>query len=204
MDHHARPVIGTPVIGKSVEHCSSLGDVFTNALTAFGGGMLSRLYSVLAEAIRKKVPLVVSIAGPITLSDQHRSWLLPMIERGWIAYLSTTDAVCYHDGHDALEQFSKRPIGRLPLFGDDAAYLEEGIIRVTDLGFKEEILFNQDKMISAVLSRPEFQKRMTTTERNYHLGRYYQAAEEAYGVPPGLLGTCYRHAIPVFIRLVLK
>lgn len=122
-----------------------------------------------------------------------------MIERGWIAYLSTTDAVCYHDGHDALEQFAKRPIGRLPLFGDDAAYLEEGIIRVTDLGFKEEILLSQDKMISAVLSRPEFQKKMTTTERNYHLGRYYQAAEVAYGVAPGLLSTCYKHVIPVFI-----
>lgn len=112
MDDNARPVIGSPVVGQSVAHCISLGDVFTNSLTAFGGAILSRLYSVLATAIRKEIPLVVSIAGPITLSDQHRSWLIPMIERGWIAYISTTDAVCYHDGHDALEQFSKRPIGR--------------------------------------------------------------------------------------------
>lgn len=87
----------------------------------------------------------------------------------------------------------------LPLFGDDAANLREGIIRVTDLGFKEEILFNQDKMISAVLRQPEFQKKMTTTERNYHLGKYYRTAEQAYDVRPGLLSTCYRYALPVFI-----
>ncbi|TSC62625.1 MAG: deoxyhypusine synthase [Parcubacteria group bacterium Greene0416_14] len=199
MDEQARPVIGPPVMGQSVATCASLGNIFTNALTAFGGAMLSRLYSVLATAIRNEIPLVVSIAGPITLSDQHRTWLIPMIERGWIAYISTTDAVCYHDGHDALEKFSQRPIGRLPLFGDDAANLKEGIIRVTNLGFEEQILFSQDKMISAVLCRPEFQKKMTTTERNHHLGKYYHAAEEAYGVRPGLLSTCYRHALPVFI-----
>jgi len=54
-------------------------------------------------------------------------------------------------------------------------------------------------MISAVLQKEEFQKCMTTTERNYLLGKYYAAQEKCFGVKPGLLATCYKHDIPVFV-----
>lgn len=191
--------IGKPVVGKPVDTLKTLGEIFDHCLPAFGGAYLKRVYQILRDAISKKIPLVVSIAGPVTISDQHRTWLIPLIERGWIAYLSVTDAICYHDGHDSLREFSSRPINSVDLFGDDAAYRAAGIIRVTDTGFDEEILFEQDKMISAVLQRPEFQKKMTTTERNYLLGKYYAAQEEKFRVRPGLLSTCYRHSLPVFV-----
>ena len=38
----------------------------------------------------------------MTVSGQHQAWLIPLLETGWVAYLSTTDAVCYHDGHRSL------------------------------------------------------------------------------------------------------
>lgn len=155
-----RPVKAPPpVVGRPVNECATLGEVFDQCLPAFGGAYLRRIYQILRQAIFKKVPLVVSVAGPITVSDQHRAWLIPLIEAGWIAYLTVTDAICYHDGHDCLRPFSKRPIYTVDLFGNDAAYRKAGIIRVTDTGFNEEILFEQDKMISAVLQQPEFQKK---------------------------------------------
>ena len=40
---------------------------------------------------------------------------------------------------------------------------------------------------------------MTGTELRYLLGQYYAAQEEQNGVAPGLLATCYRRAIPVFV-----
>ena len=192
-------LLGPPVVAKRVDERASIGEIFTHCMTAYGGAYVSRFYQILREAIRREVPLIVSIAGPITLADQHRAWLIPMIERGWIAYLTVTDAICYHDGHDSLEAFDQRPIGRLPLFGDDKANLQAGLIRVTDVGFHERILLQQDKMITAVMQRPEFQRTMTTTERNYLLGQYYEAQEQAYQVRPGLLSTCYRHQVPVFV-----
>ena len=40
---------------------------------------------------------------------------------------------------------------------------------------------------------------MTGTELRYRLGAYYAAQEERNGVPHGLLATCHRLAIPVFV-----
>ena len=54
-------------------------------------------------------PLTVSIAGPVTVSGQHLAWLIPLIETGWVAYISTTDAVCYHDGHRSLDAHKAWP-----------------------------------------------------------------------------------------------
>ncbi len=86
------------------------------------------------------------------------------------SYLSTTDAVCYHDGHRSLEAHTKDPVYEVPIFGDDGQLRDDGVIRVTDMGFDEAVLFDQDKYLTAVLTRPEFQKKMTGTELRYRLG----------------------------------
>jgi len=67
------------------------------------------------------------------------------------------------------------------------------------MAFDEEVLFDQDKCLSAMLQRPEFQRKMTGTELRYLLGKFYAAQEEANGVDAGLLSTCHRRAIPVFV-----
>jgi deoxyhypusine synthase len=73
------------------------------------------------------------------------------------------------------------------------------VIRVTDMGFDEAVLLDQDKFLTAVLMRPEFQKKMTGTELRYRLGAYYSHQEHLNGVKPGLLSTCHRLGIPVFV-----
>ncbi|HYP14072.1 MAG TPA: deoxyhypusine synthase family protein [Bryobacteraceae bacterium] len=184
---------------RRVDQCESLEDVFLNALPAFGGAFLRRIYSILDRAISMGCPLTVSIAGPITVSGQHLTWLIPLLETGWVAYISTTDAVCYHDGHRSLDAHKSGPIHEVPIFSDDAALRDEKTIRVTDMAFDEDVLLDQDRFLSAVLAQPEFQARMTGTEMRYKLGRYYAAQEERNGVEAGLLATCHRMAIPVFV-----
>jgi deoxyhypusine synthase len=125
--------------------------------------------------------------------------LIPLLETGWVAYISTTDAVCYHDGHRSLDAHKHGPIHEVPIFTDDAALREDRTIRVTDMAFDEDVLLDQDRFLSAVLARPEFQKKMTGTELRYRLGSYYGAQERQNGVPEGLLSTCQRLAIPVFV-----
>jgi len=144
-------------------------------------------------------PLTLSISGPVTVSGQHLAWLIPLLETGWVAYISTTDAVCYHDGHRSLDAHKDDPIREVPIHTDDAALREEGIIRVTDMAFDEAVLLDQDRFLSACLARPEFQRKMTGTELRYRLGAYYQAQERRNGAPAGLLATCHRLAIPVLV-----
>jgi deoxyhypusine synthase len=184
---------------RRVDECQSLEDLFLDCLPAFGGAYLRRIYRILDRAIGLGCPLTLAIAGPVTVSGQHQTWLIPLLETGWVAYLSTTDAVCYHDGHRSLDAYKSGPIHEVPIQSDDAALREEGTIRVTDMAFDEAVLLDQDRFVSAVLCRPEFQHKMTGTELRYRLGEYYAAQEERNGVAAGLLATCWRRAIPIFV-----
>lgn len=181
-----------------VDDCESLDQIFRHCLPAFGGAFLRRVYTILDRAIGMGCPLTLSISGPVTVSGQHQAWLIPLLETGWIAYLSTTDAVCYHDGHRSLNGRTN-PIHEVPIWGDDGALRDEHTIRVTDMAFDEAVLIDQDRFITSVLTRPEFQKKMTGTELRFRLGEFYDAQERANGIESGLLATCSRLNIPVLV-----
>ena len=196
MNHHD-PTRRTVRV-KRVDEVNSLDEMFRHCLPAFGGAYLRRIYEILDRAIGLGCPLTLAIAGPITVSGQHQTWLIPLLETGWVAYLSTTDAVCYHDGHRSLDG-RKDPVFEVPIFGDDGALRDEKTIRVTDMAFDEEVLMDQDRFLTALLSHPDFQKRMTGTEMRNKLGKWYQAIEERNDVEQGLLAKCHEMAIPVFV-----
>jgi deoxyhypusine synthase len=184
---------------RRVDECETLGDLLLHCLPAFGGAYVRRIYQILDRAIGMGCPLTLAVSGPVTVSGQHQTWLIPLLETGWVAYLSTTDAVCYHDGHRSLDAYKSGPVHEVSINSDDAALRDEGTIRVTDMAFDEGVLLDQDRFVSAVLALPEFQRKMTGTEMRYLLGKYYAAQEERHGLTPGLLATCFRRAIPVFV-----
>ncbi|GIU76426.1 MAG: deoxyhypusine synthase-like protein [Bryobacteraceae bacterium] len=193
-DTNRRRIVRT----RRVDEIGTFDELLRHCLPAFGGAYLRRIYTILDTAIGMGCPLTVSVAGPVTVSGQHQAWLIPLIETGWIAYVSTTDAVCYHDGHRALPGRGDC-VFEVPIFGDDGALREQRIIRVADMAFEDDVLNDQDRLLSALLQRPEFQKKMSGTEFRYKLGLWYGAMEKASGVAPGLLSTCARMAVPVFV-----
>ncbi len=183
---------------RRVDECGTLDEIFTSCLPAFGGAYLRRVYRLLDQAIGAGCPLTLAIAGPVTVSGQHQAWLIPLLETGWVAYLSTTDAVCYHDGHRSLDEHPD-PIFEVPIFGDDGALRDDRTIRVTDMAFDEDVLFQQDRFMTACLLRPELQKTMSGTELRFRLGEIFAAQEAKNGVSPGLLATCWRLALPILV-----
>ncbi len=202
MSHEHQHPCGTPrryVRTRRVDECRTMDELFLHCLPAFGGAYLRRIYQILDQAIGMGCPLTLAISGPVTVSGQHQTWLIPLLETGWIAYLSTTDAVCYHDGHRSLDAYKSGPVHEVSINSDDAALRDEGTIRVTDMAFDEGVLLDQDRFLSAVLASPEFQRKMTGTELRYLLGKYYAAQEAQNGVETGLLATCFQRAIPIFV-----
>lgn len=183
---------------RRVDECDTLDELIQHCFPAFGGAFFRRIYTILDHAIGMGCPLTLAISGPVTVSGQHQAWLIPLLETGWVGYLSTTDAVCYHDGHRSLTG-RRDPIFEVPIWGDDGALRDERTIRVTDMAFDEDVLLDQDRFLTAALARPEFQRTMTGTELRYRLGELYAAAERATGAQAGLLSTCHRLAIPVFV-----
>src|SRR5580700_10775918 len=67
------------------------------------------------------------------------------------------------------------------------------------MAFDEDVLLDQDRFLTAVLMRPEFQRSMTGTEMRYLLGAIYGEEERRNRVDPGLLSTCHRLALPIFV-----
>jgi deoxyhypusine synthase len=184
---------------RRVDRCDTLDELFRHCFPAFGGGFLRRVYTILDRAIGMGCPLTMSVSGPVTVSGQHQAWLIPLLETGWVAYVSTTDAACYHDGHRSLNAHRDGPIFEVPIWGDDGALRDEHTIRVTDMAFDEAVLFDQDKFLTAMLQRPEFQRSMTGTELRHRMGAFYADQERHNDVPPGLLSTCHRLAIPILV-----
>ena len=192
-------VVNEELVTRSVEEAEGLDRLFEDSLPAFGGSDVRRVWQLLDEAIGKGIPMSLAVSGPVTLSGQHLTWLNPLLETGWFMLVSTTDAVCYHDGHRALNGARTRPFFRVSRHGDDGALRDESTIRVTDVGFPEETLLEQDRFIRALLQLPEFQRRMSGPEFRFLLGQRYAAQERANKAPEGLLALCARKSIPIFV-----
>jgi deoxyhypusine synthase len=187
------------LVTESVLEGDGLDAVFEASLPAFGGSDLRRVWQLLDEAVGRGIPMALAVSGPVTLSGQHRTWLGPLLETGWFVLVSTTDAVCYHDGHRALDAAEQRPFFRVDRHGDDGGLRDERTIRVTDVGFPEDTLLEQDRFLRAVLGQEEFQRKLSGTEFRFLLGRRFAAQEQRNGVPEGLLAQCWRKAIPIFV-----
>lgn len=184
---------------RPVTEVKHLDHLLQQCLPSFGGAYLRRVFDLLDEAIGRGVPMTLAIAGPVTASGQHLAWLNPLLDTGWFCLISTTDAVCYHDGHRSLPGASKHPFQEVPIFGDDGALRDERTIRITDIGFDEDVLLEQDDFLTACLLGPEFQRSMTGTEMRQLLGARYAAQETKVGAPEGLLALCHRKSIPIFV-----
>lgn len=192
---HSRP----PLVNRPVTEAGAMDELLRDSLPAFGGAYLRRVWTLLDEAVGKGLPMTLAVSGPVTVSGQHYAWLNPLLDTGWFMLVSTTDAVCYHDGHRALRDRPEQEFREVPIHGDDGALRDEAVIRVTDIGFPEDILLDQDRFIRGLLRRPEFQRKMSGTEFRHLLGRCYAALERERGIREGLLALCARKAIPVFV-----
>ncbi len=190
---------GEEIVAHAVTDLHDLDAIFEDCLPAFGGAHLRRVWLLLDEAIGRGIPMSLAVAGPVTLSGQAQGWLNPLLDTGWFMLVSTTDAVCYHDGHRALDDAGDHPFFQVDIHGNDGALRDDRTIRVTDVGFSEDVLLGQDEYLRVLLRREEFQRRMSGTEFRWMLGRCYAEQEVKNGAEEGLLALCYRKGIPVFV-----
>ncbi len=197
-------LLGAPVATRPIDECLTMHEAFMSLPRACGASTQSAAYQILYRAIVEEVPLVLTVSGIGSLSNQTRFWINSMVRAGYVAAISTTDALVYHDGHDVFGKTKKgakweRPVRSVDPNGDDGIYRDNRVIRVFDVGFKEEVLEDQDRVSRWLFAQPEFQHPMTTTERNYRIGKLYHMLEDARGVEHGLIATCYEYGVPVFV-----
>ncbi|MFT3837102.1 MAG: deoxyhypusine synthase family protein [Myxococcaceae bacterium] len=190
----ARRVDPKPITGKETPL-----ELLEHSFGAYVGRQERTAFELMRRSLDEKAAVFLTLSGAMTPAGLHQSCLIPLVEAGVISCLTTTGANLYHDAHRIIGH-AIREVN--PNAGDLQLRLAR-VIRIYDLGFWEEALLDTDRLFSAILRGPEFQKKMTTAELHYLLGKKIYEIEKQLGVKqPSLLATCYKHAVPIFVGAV--
>jgi deoxyhypusine synthase len=191
---HARDVRPRAISGRERPH-----DILIERFPAYVGRQERTAYELMRRSVEQDCGIFLTFSGAMTPAGLHQSCLIPLVERGLVDCITTTGANLYHDAHRIIGH----RIREIDPSAGDLQYRLARIIRIYDLGFWEETLLETDKLFSALLRGPEFQKRMTTPELHYLLGARISDIEKALGVKePSLLSTAYRYGVPIFVGAV--
>lgn len=186
----ARKVNPRPITGKETAL-----DLLETAFGAYVGRQERIAFELMKRSLEENAAVFLTLSGAMTPAGLHQSCLIPLVESGVISAVTTTGANLYHDAHRIIRH-QIREVN--PNAGDLQLRLAR-IIRIYDLGFWEEALLDTDRLFSAIIAGPDFQKKMTTPEFHYLLGKHLNAIEQELGVEqPSFLSTCYRRAVPIW------
>jgi deoxyhypusine synthase len=170
-------------------------DIIEKMFPAYVGRQERTAFELMRRSSQDDTCTFMTMSGAMTPAGLHQSCVIPLIERGLVDCLTTTGANLYHDAHRIIGH----RIREIDPNAGDLAYRLARVIRIYDLGFREETLLETDKLFSALMMKPEYQRKMTTTELHNLLGKDVAAMEEMLGIKsPSLLATAYRYGVPIF------
>lgn len=182
------------ISGKETPH-----EILMHRFPAYVGRQERTAYELMRQSIERDCAVFLTFSGAMTPAGLHQSSLIPLVERGVVDCITTTGANLYHDAHRIIGH----RIREIDPSAGDLQYRLARIIRIYDLGFWEETLLETDRLFSALLRLPEFQKKMTTPELHNLLGNRLLELETALGVKePSLLSTAYKYGVPIFVGAV--
>jgi deoxyhypusine synthase len=174
-------------------------DIINQMFPAYVGRQERTAFELMRRSVQEDCAIFLTLSGAMTPAGLHQSCIIPLIERGLIDCITTTGANLYHDAHRIIGH----RIREIDPNAGDVMLRVARIIRIYDLGFDEDVLLETDKLFSALLRLPEFQKKMTTPELHNLLGKKIAELEDALGVKsPSLLATAYRYGVPIFVGAV--
>ncbi|HEX5501741.1 MAG TPA: deoxyhypusine synthase [Thermomicrobiales bacterium] len=176
---------GFPLNPGAIPDDLSVADLVDRFLLAYNAGRLREACHLLARKIlRPDVTVGLTLSGALTPAGLGHAAVVPLIEAGFVDWIVSTGANLYHDMHRTLgfELYHTSP------HLNDVELRERQIIRIYDILFDFDVLLQTDAFLYRCLEQPEFQRRMSTAEMHYRLGRYLAERE-------AVLATGYRSVL---------
>jgi deoxyhypusine synthase len=192
---HPKRRLRPPPLEQGSRELVQLVDTYFNAYNA---ARLREACQLLARIINEGATIGLSLSGALTPAGLS-SVITPLIEKGFVDYISSTGANLYHDLHFDLGLPLYRGNAEVASGAMDVKLRADGIIRVYDVLFPAEVLYKTDEWLMRVMMAPEFGKRMGSAELHHLIGKYALATAAKAGVrKPSILGTCHRLGVPVY------
>jgi len=187
---------GKRVLPEPATKNSTLASLIDN-MDAYNGGRLRAACQLLRDKYSQEdVTIGLSIAGALTPAGLGPSTIIPLMNHGFVDWLTATGANMYHDLHFAFNM----PLYRGSHNVDDADLRDKGVTRIYDILFDyQDVLMETDKILRKIMLRPEFQKEMGTREYYYHLGKIINDYEKKNNLGEvSVVAAAYRNGIPIF------
>ena len=192
----AKYLAGKRILPEPISAATDIVKLIDN-MDAYNGGRLRAACHLLKNRYSQEdVTVGLSLAGALTPAGLGPSAVIPLMNHGFVDWITATGANMYHDIHFAFN---------LPMFRgshnvDDADLRKEGVTRIYDILFDyEDVLMETDRRLREILIRPEFQKEMGTREFYFHLGKVLDEHERKNNLGQvSIVAAAYRNGIPVF------
>jgi deoxyhypusine synthase len=191
-----RYLCGKRILPESISGRTNIVKIIDN-MDAYNGGRLRAACHLLREKYsQENVTVGLSLAGALTPAGLGPSAIIPLMNHGFVDWMTATGANMYHDLHFAFNL----PMHRGSHIVDDADLRKKGVTRIYDILFDyEDVLMETDRRLRRILVRPEFQKEMGTREFYHHLGKVMNEYERRNRLGEvSIIAAAYRHGIPVF------
>ena len=181
---------------KPIDAALSITELVDRTFLAYNAARLREACQLFVRRmLDDDVTIGVSLTGAMTPAGIGIAAIVPLIEHGFIDWMTSTGANLYHDTHFGigLNMHVGSP------FADDVALREQGIVRIYDIFFDYEVLLETDAFFRTVIATPEFQKPMSTAEFHYRVGAYVKERERVLGQSRrSVLATAHEFGVPIY------
>lgn len=191
--HSSALLSGAQILPRRVRPNMTVAELIDEQFQAYNGARLNEAARVYAERMldpEQDVTVGLTMAGALTPAGLG-GCVLTLMEYGFVDFIISTGANLYHDMHHALAMSLHRGDFRL----DDVKLQEEGVIRIYDILFDDQVLLDTDAFVRESLrSLPN--RPISTSELHYHLGQQLLKA----GVKPeySVLAQAAAWNVPIY------
>ncbi|GHO84154.1 homospermidine biosynthesis protein [Dictyobacter formicarum] len=191
--HSSALLSGAQILPRRVRPNMTVAELIDEQFQAYNGARLNEAARVYAERMldpAQDVTVGLTMAGALTPAGLG-GCVLTLMEYGFVDFIISTGANLYHDMHHALAMSLHRGDFRL----DDVKLQEEGVIRIYDILFDDQVLLDTDAFVRESLrSLPNHP--ISTSELHYHLGQQLLKA----GVKPeySVLAQAAAWNVPIY------
>jgi len=196
MTEKSRFLQGQRIYPEPLKAGMSVDELVDRAFLAYNAGRLQKACRLFTEKmLEPDVTVGMSLSGAMTPAGVGRSVLVPLIQNGFVDWITSTGANLYHDAHAGLGLYMHRGSHEM----DDTLLRQEGVVRIYDILFDYQVLLSTDAFLRRIMEEPPFQKTMGTAELHHLLGKYLSAREDELKIRDTcMLTVAYRAGVPLY------